>query len=160
MLIPLEQFICDKCSETIENIEDGVVEWHRKSEDNSPLTLNSKFRIVHHITSSPLKSNNGCAHVPSLSTSKLKDFLGENGMIYILKLIDQGIFHRSKFNEPEVADVLEYVEFVRRLTIPYYEEARLYFGHAESDVITKGLNEIRVYQPDILKSIIEKCSND
>jgi hypothetical protein len=34
------------------------------------------------------------------------------------------------------------VEFTRRLTVPYYEEAQLYWNQAEQDGLFDGANEI------------------
>jgi len=50
----------------------------------------------------------------------------------------------------------EFVDFFKRLTIPYYEEARLSFGQALADGIIADENEICLFTEDVLKSIVDK----
>lgn len=59
-----------------------------------------------------------------------------------------------------VRDVREFVEFARRLTIPHYEEARKYWSSANSDGFFYGGNEIWIYLPQTLKSLIERYCVD
>ena len=78
----------------------------------------------------------------------------------MFSLLDIGEFH-----DPSgsficgISDFREFVEFFRRLTIPYYEEARLYFSQAlEDGIISTDMNVILLYSEDILKDIVEKYS--
>lgn len=58
-----------------------------------------------------------------------------------------------------ISDFKEFPDFFRRLTIPYYEEARLYFDQARSDKDIAGdENEILIYTEDFLKRIVERYS--
>ena len=45
---------------------------------------------------------------------------------------------------------------MRRLTIPYYEEARLYWSRAEADGFFDGANEVWLYMPHNLEALIER----
>ena len=56
----------------------------------------------------------------------------------------------------EVRDVREFMEFARRLTIPYYEQARLFWEQGINDGIFAGANEIKVYTSKFLRELIEE----
>lgn len=58
----------------------------------------------------------------------------------------------------KVEDIGETVEFLRRLTLPYYEEARQYWSEEIADGYISEANEISPYFPHNLKSIIERYS--
>ena len=51
------------------------------------------------------------------------------------------------------------VEFMKRLTVPYYEEARLYFKYIKKDMDFYEL-EHHIYHPENLKKLIEKYSDE
>ena len=48
------------------------------------------------------------------------------------------------------------MELVRRLTIPHYEEARLYWDKAKQNGFFEGANEIWVYLPNNLRDLIQE----
>ena len=56
----------------------------------------------------------------------------------------------------------EFLEILRRLMIPYYEEARQYFSRAENDGLIESLRGFKaghyVWKPDKLIEIIEEYS--
>lgn len=52
--------------------------------------------------------------------------------------------------------IAEFTEVLRRLTIPHYEEARLYFKQAAQDGFFDEVNEIALYSQDTLSFIIHK----
>lgn len=151
-LIPLQQWVCDTCGDLIEDPEHGYTEWVR---DRVPPQKERGFRIVHHALYSPRKPYRDC-YTYHGSSVPLTDFLGENGMVRILSFLDVGELHATTYPGPEVADLREYVEFVRRLRVPYYEEARRYWSIAEADGFFESANEIWPYIPDNLKMLIER----
>ncbi len=158
-LKPLEQFICDKCGEIINKPEEGWIEWI--SEINNDDYKVYGFKIVHHSLHSPLKRG-GCYHYTNhsgRSDSHLNHFL-ENCIIQLLSFLDQGPYLSPEYKGPRVKDMREFVKLTRRLTIPYYEEARLYFGEAESDGVFDGANPISFYLPDTLEYIVETYSDN
>ena len=60
-----------------------------------------------------------------------------------------------------VRDVREYVELMRRLALPYYEEARTLWGLAtESGFFEGGGDELWVYAPETLKALIARYGGD
>lgn len=147
-LIPGEQWICDTCGEIIKKPEDGYVQWHR----NSSMQIDD-FIIVHHFAASPRNHHkNGCYKYDS--DDNLKRFLGVHGMVELHSLVDPGPYHMPKY-EPMVSDIRKWLDFYKRLQLPYYEEARLYWNRAIDDNYFSVSNEIYIYLPKNLKEMIE-----
>jgi hypothetical protein len=158
MLKPLTEFYCDTCHNLIKDISHGYVDWISAS---SPQTIrkDNGFRIIHKQNFSPLSGSNGCyiyTGNKDLSSLPLNSFLNDTGIIQLLSLLDVGVYHAAQYKGPTISDMREFVEFFRRLTIPYYEEARLYWQEAENNGDFSGDNEINIYSPDKLKDIIKK----
>lgn len=159
-LKPLEQFICDGCGEIIDDPKFGWVEWLREKDS---LQVHG-FRIVHHQAYSPLKETDryGCSRYPGkagCSDDYLERFLGSLGIVQLLRFIDLGPYHDPDYSVcggPQVKNLREWTELFRRLHIPYYEEARLYWDEALEDLFFDGANEILIYKPDFLKELIER----
>lgn len=151
---PLRQWICDVCGKVIEKPEDGYVVWGENEQGQI-----DKIRILHknnhvdeHVT--------GCDHDHRYSMSlPLESFLGDNGKVRLLSLIDPGPDFRAKYQE-HIADIRLFLEFFRRVQLPYYEEARLYWGKARADGFFDGANEIWTYLPRNLKMLIEEYSDN
>ncbi len=162
MLIPLKQFICDTCSEVINSPEEGWIEWISKLDPVKHTREIHSFNIVHQYSASPLaKTNNeGCYQhqgKSGRSDNHLNQFISENyKMANILRMLDIGPYHNPVFKGTDITDLRQYVETVRRLTIPYYEEARLYWNKAKEDGYFDGSNEISIYGVENLKYLIEK----
>ena len=53
-------------------------------------------------------------------------------------------------------EMRSFVDTVRRLHIPYYEEARQYFSKVDADGQFSGQNEVSVFLPETCKAIIER----
>jgi hypothetical protein len=77
-------------------------------------------------------------------------------MVHLLSFLDVGEYHDPDYNGPRVADMREFVEFTRRLTNPYYEEARTYWSQANADEVFADANEIWIYLPRTLKEIVRR----
>lgn len=151
---PLRQWICDVCGKVIEKPEDGYVVWGTNEEGKI-----DKIRILH-------KNNHvdgyiiGCDHDSRYSMSlPIESFLGDDGKVRLLSLIDPGPDFRMEYRE-HIADMRLFLEFFRRVQIPYYEEARLYWSRAQADGYFAGANEIWTYLPRNLKTLIEEYSDD
>ncbi len=151
-LKPLGQWICDVCGEVIQSPKDGYVQWNRN--------LNQEiddFVIVHHFSASPKKHNrDGCYKYDS--DSDLESFLGERGIVELTALLDPGPYHMPEY-KTMVADIRKWIDFYRRLQLPYYEEARQYWEEAISDGYFDDANEIYIYLPEKLKRMIEHYEN-
>ncbi|HLT41763.1 MAG TPA: hypothetical protein VKZ95_03585 [Sphingobacteriaceae bacterium] len=160
MLAPLKQFICDKCNNLIESPADGYVEWEQIILKGNPARLeNLGFKIIHNSLSSPLENCFFYSHSTNGQSSSLIEFLNENQMPRLLSFLDAGPHHVPHYLGPEIQNMREFVEFARRLTLPYYEEARTFFHDAETDGYFEGANEIWIYQSEILKNLIDKYSS-
>jgi NAD-dependent dihydropyrimidine dehydrogenase PreA subunit len=148
MLKSLEQWICDRCGQVIEEPNQGSVEWI----DDSKTHKASGFKIVHQSSYAP-HDNGECYHY-SDHPGRLEEFIGQNGMVMLLSFLDIGPYLEADYQGPRVKDMREFVEFTRRLTVPYYEEARLYWNQAEQDGLFDGANEISLYLPRTLEQIV------
>lgn len=151
---PIEEFYCDTCEQIIDGNENGYVEWLSFLEDKETNLVNG-FRICHNKENCFIHSSTfGHSSLP------LTEFLGKNGHILLLKMIDIGPFHEPKYSHPRIKDFREYSEFFRRLTIPYYEEARQWWNEAINDGYFDEIGEVSIYMPERLKAMIEHYTNN
>lgn len=155
MLKPLEEFICDKCNQIINNPDEGYLEWIKLA--GKPA---AKFRIVHHSLHSPYRDNGwDCYHYTKYKGRmdwKLKIFVGNMGLADLLSIIDvEKVFMKDNDDVHFVNDE-EFSEIFRRLQIPYYEEARMYWHIAEQDGYINYNSNILAYTPENLKILINK----
>lgn len=154
-LVPLKQWFCDRCGEVIEKPGDGWLEFVRGRDE-----LKRGFKIVHHAGASPRGEELGhCYHyegVHGRSDMYLREYLGGQGIVALLSMIDAGPYHSSDYKSPGVADFREYADLFRRLHVPYYEEARRYWDQAISDGLLASNNEVSIYSPEVLKEVIEQ----
>ncbi len=155
-LKPLTQFICDHCGGVINKPEEGWFEWISEASEQGRITYG--YKIVHHALYSPRREQGGNCyyydHNPKSGSTHLHHLL-EPGLVRLLRYLDPGAYIEPDYNGPGIKDMREYVEILRRVMIPYYEEARLYWNEAEADGDFQGANEISLYTPDRLKRIIE-----
>lgn len=162
MLPPLNQFICDTCGEIIQSPDDGWLEWVTETDDLTGKSETHSFNIVHHISSSPYASSSkdGCyqhGRKKGLRDLPLRHYIDENyKMAHILSFLDIGPLHQPKYKGTDLRDLREFVEIMRRLTIPHYEEARLYWDDAKADGYFSDSNEIWPYGIETLQEIISK----
>lgn len=153
-LKPLEEFICDFCGEIIRTPAEGWLEWLV-----DPVSQKSYgFRIVHHATSSPRKLG-GCyqySHREDVRDLQLNDFTGREGLARLLSFLDEGPYHSPEYHGPEVRDLREFTEILRRLEIPYYEEARIWWDKAMGDGYFGDANPATMYHPETLKGLVNR----
>ncbi len=159
MLEPLKQWVCDSCGEIINSAEDGWVEWLDGEEE-----FNScyGFKIVHNDGSSP-RGKGGCFHYSEKqgpSDIQLDHFMGDKGYVYLLSFLDWGPYVIPEYKGPRVKDIREFIEFMRRLTIPYYEEARMFFKEALADGDLDPSSVDMIYDPEDLKRIVDKHGSE
>lgn len=162
MLKPLTQFICDTCGEVINQPSEGWIEWLAWMNDAENKFEAHSFKIVHHHAYSPLvnNTNNGCyQHDDAIAgcAEHLHQFIDENyKTANLLMFLDAGPYDEPNYNGPMAKHLREYIEFVRRLTIPYYEEARLYWNEALAGGYFAETNETRMYGVDNLLGVIKR----
>ncbi|WP_321425938.1 hypothetical protein [uncultured Bacteroides sp.] len=162
MLEPLKQFYCDECGQVILRPEDGYVEWISIYDKEKEKFISRGFRIVHHPSTSPYKANReGCYKYGDTNGRMdiaLNSFL-ENVNVELMSFLDPGFLHNSSRKDlTGIIDFPEFADFSRRLTVPYYEEARLYFDQISSDEDFNDRIERSLYSEKTLKRIIDKYS--
>jgi hypothetical protein len=142
-LEPLKQWICDHCHDLIEKADDGWLEWYQ---DEATKKL-AGFRIVHHSEKCQYDDSRPEWRHRSLSDNHLQYFTGYDGLAQLLVLFDY-----EKFEDPyQLTDV------IRRIHLPYYEEARQYWERAKEDGLLYGERYTdRDYFQDKLIAIIER----
>ena len=162
MLKPLEQFICDECGDVIKSPEEGYVEWvSTQNEDGK--WVSHGFRIVHAYYASPRRhmDKEGCYRY-GMSRGRMDTDL-KSYLQYVhqemFSLLDVGTVHDINGSTGcQITDFREYVDFFKRLTLPYYEEARLYIPQALADEFITDENEIYLYSETFLRKIVEEYS--
>ena len=134
-LKPLSQFICDQCGLLIENADDGWLEWYDDCENPA-----HGFRIVH--------AGRRCYYPEraDISDNHLIYFTGKDGLPILLNL----------FKRKGVADQNELAEIIRRLHIPYYEEARRYWDRA----VSEGMIDNEDYRQAELQAVIKEYGEE
>ncbi len=158
MLTPLEQWYCDNCGEVIQSAREGYLEWLNDGKAHS-------FKIVHHAPASPRRPGGGdCYHYTRHRHRRdinLDSFVGPAGMARLLSFLDVGPIHDPDAeHSPQVQNMREFAELMRRLTIPYYEEALRYWSRADADDYFGGANEVWIYLPDTLRTLIERYGEE
>ena len=149
MLKPLRQWICDTCGEVIESPADGWVGF-LKDEDSKA----HDFRIVHHVMFSPRSPSGSCypySNGANRVSIRLKWLTGDTGVAYLFHFLDS---HGVK-----VLDVQEFGELMRRLVVPYYEEARGHFGHALQDGYFNDHTSLIKCSTDDFRKVIGKYTH-
>lgn len=145
-LVPLEQWYCDNCGEVINAPEDGWLEWYH---DRGEYDSNEGYRIVHHDKKCMYDDKRLFAENKSVSDMHLTAYIGPDGLVSLLSHIE---FNNAKDNS-------ELVDIIRRLHIPYYEEARRYHRVAEAEGFFSGENEVTRYLQSTSKDIIENLKD-
>jgi len=143
MLKPLEQWICDVCGNVIDSPSKGYVIWKNDFEGES------SFKIIHH-GKCDLKD-----HILSVS---LENLLGTDGLTYLMSFLSVGPIKigNGMSRNSNIADMHEFVDLVRRLQTPHYEEARQYFSDPEVLEQFSDGNEYYPYLVEQLKRINQK----
>src|ERR1700704_3579748 len=143
---PLEEWICDSCGKIVA-AGGGWVEWLSGS---ATAAGPHSFRIVHHQPSCHRHT-----HAFDRADLHLTAFLGAPGLQIFLSMLDVGPL-LSPSAEPHQPEMRSFVDTIRRLHIPYYEEARRYMAEAQSDGYFGDQNEVSVFLPETCKAIIAR----
>ncbi len=129
-LVTLKQWICDTCGEIIEKADDGWFEWYK----DKKTSLNMGFRIVHHRQSCMYNDPVIERHNRMVADLNLTDVIGGDGLGALLFRME--LSETKDFNK--LADIKEYIDIIRRLHLPYWEEARQYWHMALGDGFDDG----------------------
>ncbi|MFA7056641.1 MAG: hypothetical protein WC155_03655 [Candidatus Cloacimonadales bacterium] len=101
-----------------------------------------------------------CDDGKSAQSCALEDFLGSDGVNNLLSFYSIGPLKRALYpdegsSKSRIFDNDEFIDLIRRVQIPYYEEARQYFNKGEVVEYYSDNHEYAPYLPHILKKIIE-----
>lgn len=134
------EWTCDTCRKAITEPRKALLVWHVEDD----LTL-SRFRIVHKGACDPDRSDH---------SMELGDMLGQDGLAWMLAFLSPGPLHHPR-NSPRIRDFDEFVDVLRRLQVPHYEQARQYWHVPEVGDRWSDANEVYPYTPDQLAQIVE-----
>lgn len=144
---PLTKWTCDVCGNLIETADEGYVVWRRVGPDEKE----GDYKIIHQSKCDP-GSKDFTFSLP------LESLLGEDGLAHLLSWLSPGPIQGPSDSWPEVQDFDEYVDLVRRLHTPYYEEARTRFSNEEVESRLADSNPYAPYLPETLRRIAEESS--
>lgn len=160
-MVPLKQWICDTCQEVIEKPEDGWLEWV-KDRSSNPSKRHS-FNIIHQLAASPRQPRGDCyqhADKAARQDLALERLVEKDGLVRFMPFLDPGPLHDPDAeNVIQPSQVREIVEIMRRLYVPYFEEARLCWEAASSNGEFDGDNEYSSYTESKLKRILDEYRN-
>jgi hypothetical protein len=118
---------------------DGYVIWNQSSKGPQG------FKIIH---------QGQCDDGVSMASAALEDFLGADGLTRILAMLSYGQLRNAGAPNPP-SDMNEFVDFVRRVQTPYYEEARVHFADPEVRSSRSDWNEVKPYRVADLRHLAE-----
>lgn len=158
--MPLEAWVCDTCGELATSDDNsGMVVW--QTHDTDGRFDYYDFKIVHKTIASdphPYRCDPG-AENGFTSSLPLNAFLGADGLALLLSWLSQGPL-KSGGTEPRVVDMDQFVDLVRRVQTPYYEEARSRFDDERTHYWLGDANEYAPYRPDTLRRIADGTLDD
>lgn len=142
---PLEEWTCDTCRQVVSS-SDGALEWLSPS-GKGP----HSFRIVHN-------SDRCYRHTNAYDRADipLSEFLGAKGLQNFLSMLSVGPILDPKEKGEPIPHIPSFVDTVRRLQIPFYEEARHYFSEATADGYFTDQNEVSIFLPGTCEAIIRR----
>jgi hypothetical protein len=130
-IVPLSQWKCDVCGGVV-TVDDGYVVW------DAPASPNHSFQIIHKVK---------CDRNDRKSNMPLSYFLGPDGLAVLTSMLSYGIVHTTNRSEsaPPVPELNQFVDFLRRVQIPGYEEARDWLQSREAYDDLNDANEVYPY---------------
>ncbi len=158
--MPLQAWLCDVCGELVtSHSNNGLVVW--RTDRTGGGFRDHDFKIVHKTIDSdpePQRCDPGTAQGYN-SSLDLDLFLGSNGLAMLLSWLSIGPL-KGGGSDPRVANMDEFVDFVRRVQTPYYEEARSRFDEETTHHWLGDANEYAPYLPETLRSIADGTLGD
>jgi hypothetical protein len=144
-LKPLKQWLCDSCGGMINKPGDGWFEWYTNNKSN----IEEGFKIVHHQKACMYDDRSLRKQGKSVADLNLTDVIGIGSLAASLFRIE--LAEKGKLGKINLA---EYIEILRRLHIPYWEEARLYWDEA----LKAGGHDACDFSESTLVAVIDEYS--
>jgi hypothetical protein len=138
---PFRRFYCDVCGKPIDDLKRGYVIWKTDGPDHRE----HSFKIIHQKV---------CDQKDYGASMPLMDYLGPDGLSRLLAFLSYGPLAQTSEKEKGPADMDEFVDLVRRLQIPHYEEARRKFSDEKVQHYHQGNNQVAPYLGDSLRHTI------
>lgn len=137
----LGPWICDHCGDTIENPADGYVLWDRRQAGPEG------YRIIH---------QGRCDDSSYRSSMPLESFLGADGLTYLLSFLSVGPIRRALGDQSSsaVRDIDSFVDFVRRVQIPGYEQARPHYADPDVQARYSDATEHFPYRQEAIDELL------
>ena len=139
---PLQAWQCDECGGSV-GVADGRVVWGQYTDPDF------QFKLVH---------QDRCDDHQKDSSLPLKSFLGSDGLIALTCMLSYGLMHWSQtkrhFGDSPPLDI--WVDFVRRMQVPYYEESRDAFRTPATWDCHAAWNEVAPYLQANLERLAKK----
>lgn len=144
---------CDTCGKPIETVEDGWVEWLSVEDLKNNTYRQYGLRLVHHKPASPRNTEDGCQYNAqeqfqnnraTVQDTPLEELVGGFGLMNLLEYIDAKDLPNK-----------DVVEMIKRLHVPLYEQARLYFDDAISEGIIQPNGRPGFYTQDQMENVVQ-----
>lgn len=153
--MPFQAWLCDVCGKPVTSESgEGIVTWRT---DRAAGSLEDyDFKLVHKTIDSdpePKRCDPGNAQ-GFYGSLDLEKFVGADGLAMLLSWLSAGPIIGSG-QASRVKDIDEFVDLIRRVQTPYYEEARLRFDESAVRERLDDSNEYYPYLPATLRSIAE-----
>jgi hypothetical protein len=139
---PLASWTCDVCHEQIESVKEGYVVW--STDDH---LLKRGFIILH---------KGKCDPRGLTQSQALGDFLGPDGLATLTSFLSYGNINPEGLGN-RIADMDEFIDFFRRVQLPWYEQAREHFSSEAVHRDYDGANEVQPYLQRDLRQITESA---
>lgn len=143
-------WVCDLCGAEITKPEVGLVIW--RESDNRPMY---DFKIVHK-EMAPWYCWQKADAVGYRASYELGWCLGIDGLSTLLSWLSRGPVDGGGHPEVALEDLDDYVDLVRRLQTPYYEQARRRFSDEDVRQRLVGVNEEYPYMVENLRWAAEQ----
>ena len=151
---PFTEFKCDVCGKTIK-AEDAMLQWLQRKKDDAdpfPMTLVDIHICCNRKPCDGIYERRQITEGLIEQWDHLNRFIGPDYLDELLTFPTERIIPEEK--------KLDFLEIMRRLTIPHYEEARQYFSNAYNDYYIENIREYEEghasWRQQTLKNIIEK----
>jgi|SRR5690349_17204815 len=142
MIAPLTRWTCDTCGQEVSGT-DGALTF--RCESDEPF-LAYQFRIVHAVRC----QRGGDDTV----TEDLHTYLGDDGLTRLLAHLTAGPARACEAGLA-VRDIDEFVDLIRRLHTPYYEQARDRFAEPAVAEALRADDRWHPYRPSQLRTLAE-----
>lgn len=137
-------WICDHCGDVIDTPAAGYVLWDRR--DDGP----EGYRVIH---------QGRCDDKIYRNSMPLDSFLGPDGLTYLLSFLSLGPVKHGLGDDssPTVRDMDAFVDFVRRVQIAGYEQAREHYR--DPDVLDRysDANEHYPYRQEVIDDLLRRA---